>query len=153
MTDFPVDFKCRYLHQLKKKKNLTTWELWVKLYLGQNDYHGPEDSPTDSSGVPVLKRKGERAVLYMILEKEVKWVKSFSLVWLFATPWTVACQVPPSMGFSKQEYWSGLPFPSPGDLSNPGFKHGSPALQADSLLSELPGGTYSQTHILAEACC
>ena len=53
------------------------------------------------------------------------------------TPWTVACQSPLSMGFSKQEYWSGLPFPSPGDLPNPGFKLGSPALQADSLLAEL----------------
>ena len=44
----------------------------------------------------------------------------FSRVQLFATPWTVACQAPLSMGFSRQEYWSGLPFPSPGDLPNPG---------------------------------
>ena len=49
------------------------------------------------------------------------------------TPWTVACQVPLSMGFSRQEYWNGLPFPSPGDLPNPGIKPRSPALQADSL--------------------
>ena len=49
-------------------------------------------------------------------------------------PWTVACQAPRSMGFSRQEYWSGLPFPSPGDLPNPGIEPGSPALQADSLL-------------------
>ena len=55
------------------------------------------------------------------------------------TPWTVARQAPPSMGFSRREYWSGLPFPSPGDLPNPGIKPGSPALQADSLLSESPG--------------
>ena len=48
------------------------------------------------------------------------------------TLWTVAHQIPLSMGFSRQEYWSGLPFPSPGDLSNPGIKPGSPALQADS---------------------
>ena len=46
---------------------------------------------------------------------------------------TVACQAPPSMGFSRQEYWSGLPFPSPGDLPSPGIEPGSPALQADSL--------------------
>ena len=46
-------------------------------------------------------------------------VKSFSHVQLFATPWTVACQAPPSMGFSRQEYWSGLPLPSPGYLLNP----------------------------------
>ena len=54
-----------------------------------------------------------------------------------ATPWTIACQAPLSMEFSRQEYWSGLPFPSPGDLPNPGIKLESPALQADSLLSEL----------------
>ena len=57
------------------------------------------------------------------------------LVQLFVTPWTVACQTPLSMGFSRQEYWSGLPFPSPGHLPNPGIKLGFPALQADSLLS------------------
>ena len=56
-----------------------------------------------------------------------------------ATPWTVACQAPLSMEFSRQEYWSGLPFPSPGDLPDPGIVPGSPALQADSLLSEPPG--------------
>ena len=65
-------------------------------------------------------------------------VKSFSRVLLFATPWTVAHQAPPSMGFSRQEYWSGLPFPSPGDLPDPGFEPRSPALQADALTSEPP---------------
>ena len=55
------------------------------------------------------------------------------------TPWTVAHQAPPSMGFSRKEYWSGLPFPSPGDLSNPGSKPRSPALLADALTSEPPG--------------
>ena len=54
-----------------------------------------------------------------------------------ATPWTVAHQAPLSMGFSRQEYWSGLPFPSPGDLLDPGIKPRSPAMQADSLLTEL----------------
>ena len=53
------------------------------------------------------------------------------------TPWTVACQAPLSMGFSRQEYWNGLPFPSPVDLPNPGIKAGSPALQAEPLLTEL----------------
>ena len=72
-------------------------------------------------------------------------VKSLSGVWLFATPWTVAHQAPPSMGFSRQEYWSGLPFPSPGesswpgDLPDPGIEPGSPALQADALPLEPPG--------------
>ena len=69
--------------------------------------------------------------------KKRKKVKSFSRVRLFATPWTVAYQVLPSIGFSRQKYWSQLPFPSPGDLPNPGIKPRSPALQADSLLSEL----------------
>ena len=66
-------------------------------------------------------------------------MKSLSRVQLFGTQWTVAYQAPPSMGVSRQEYWSGLPFPSPGDLPNPGIKPGSPALQADTLTSELPG--------------
>ena len=55
---------------------------------------------------------------------------------IFATPWTVACQAPLSMEFSRQEYWSGLPCPPPGDLFNPEIEHRSPAIQADSLLSE-----------------
>ena len=66
-----------------------------------------------------------------------EWVKSFSRVWLFVTLWTAAYQAPPTMGFSGQEYWSGLPFPSPGDLPNPGIKPRSPALKADALPSEL----------------
>ena len=61
------------------------------------------------------------------------------LLRLFAIPWTVAYQAPPSMEFSRQEYWSGLLFPSPGDLPNLGIKPTSPALHADSLPSEPPG--------------
>ena len=70
---------------------------------------------------------------------ERKKVKSLSRVQLFATLWTVAHQAPLSTGFSRQEYWSGLPFSSPGDFPNPGVKPRSPALQVDSLLSEPPG--------------
>ena len=66
-------------------------------------------------------------------------VKSLSRVQLFVTPWTVAYQAPPSMGFSRQECWSGLPFPSPEDLPDPGIEPESPALQADALPSEPPG--------------
>ena len=66
-------------------------------------------------------------------------VKSLSRVQLFATPWTVAHQAPPSMGFSRQEYWSGLPLPSPGDLPDPGIEPRSPALEADALTCEPPG--------------
>ena len=76
-----------------------------------------------------------------------------------ATPWTVAHQAPLSMGFSRQEYWSGLPFPCPGDLPDPGTEPGSPASQADSLPTELQGKpliieTGSQIHhcLLLGAC-
>ena len=62
-------------------------------------------------------------------------VKSLSRVRLFASPWTVAYQASPSMGFSRQEFCSGLPFPSPGDLPVPGIEPRSPALQADSFLT------------------
>ena len=65
-------------------------------------------------------------------------MKLLSRVRLFATPWTVAYQSPPSMGFSRQQYWSGLPFPSPGDLPSSGTEPGSPALQANALTSEPP---------------
>jgi len=60
------------------------------------------------------------------------------------TPWTAAHQAPPSMGFSRQEYGSGVPFPPPGDLPNPGTEPRSPALQADSLPSEPPGKPISR---------
>ena len=66
-------------------------------------------------------------------------VKSLSHVHLFGAPWTVAYQAPPSMGLSRQEYWSGLPFPSPGHLPNPGIEPRSPTLEADALTSEPPG--------------
>ena len=62
-----------------------------------------------------------------------------SRVQLFATPWTAAYQAPSSMRFSRQGYWSGLPFPSPEDLPNPGVETGSPAMQADPLPSESSG--------------
>ena len=66
-------------------------------------------------------------------------VESLSRVRLFATPCTVAYQAPPSTGFSRQECWSGLPFPSPGNLPNPGIEPRSPTLQADALPSEPQG--------------
>ena len=65
-------------------------------------------------------------------------VRSLSSARLSVTPWTTAHQAPPSMGFSEQEYWSGLPFPSPGDLPDPGIEPRSPTLQADALTSEPP---------------
>ena len=84
-----------------------------------------------------LKKKHSHKADYACAVK-VK-VKSLSRVRLFVIPWTVAYQTPLSMGFSRQEYWSGLPFPSPGDLPDPGIEPGFPALEADALTSEPPG--------------
>ena len=98
-------------------------------------------SPAWAGGLPlappgkplcILKSESEVVQLWPCVVVEV--VQLF-----FATPWTVAYQAPPSMGFSRQENWSGLLFPSPGDLPNPGIKPGSPTLQADALPSEPPG--------------
>ena len=66
-------------------------------------------------------------------------MKLLSRVQLFVTPWTAAYQAPLSMEFSRQEYWSGLPFSTPGDLPDPGIEPRSPVLQADALSSEPPG--------------
>ena len=74
---------------------------------------------------------------YSTLESESE--NNLSHIQLFLTPRSVACQGPLSMGFSRPEYWSGLPFPSPGHLPNPGIKARSPTLQADSLPPEPPG--------------
>ena len=82
-------------------------------------------------------------ILYLRKEKKAK---SLSRSWLFVTSWTVAYQAPQSMEFSRQEYWSGLPFPSPGDLTDPGIKPGSPTLQADALPSEPPEGSVKSTN-------
>ena len=72
-----------------------------------------------------------------------------SRVQLFVTPWTAACQAPTSMGFYRQGYWSGLPFPSPGDLSDPGIEPRSPALQGRLSTSEPPGKSLHQNRILS----
>ena len=82
-----------------------------------------------------------RATLGLSLTSSLAWVKvkSLSRVRLFAAPQTVAYQAPLSMGLSRQQYWSRLPFPSPGHLPNSGLKLGSPALQTDALPSEPPG--------------
>ena len=77
----------------------------------------------------------------------------FSHVRLFATLWTVAHQAPLSMGFSRQEYWSGLPLLSPGDLPDPGVEPGSPALQAHSLASEPAGKPINPAWHPTNKCC
>ena len=76
--------------------------------------------------------------MYLFLQKVKVKCKSLRCVQIFVTAWTVACQSPLSMGSSRQEYWSGSPFPSSGDLSDPGIETRSPVLQADSLQSEPP---------------
>ena len=78
-----------------------------------------------------------RSNINLVIEKSV--LCSLSCVWLSAAPWTVACKAPLTMEFSRQEYWSGWPLPSPGDFPDPGTEPGSPVLQADSLSSESPG--------------
>ena len=75
-------------------------------------------------------------------------VKSLSHVRLFVTPWTVAYQAPPSMGFSRQEYWRGLPLPSPEDFPDLGIEPGSPTVQTDALTSELPGKPLNSCKLL-----
>ena len=87
--------------------------------------------------------------------KKVK-VKSVSCVQLFANPWTAAYQALSSMEFSRQEYWSGLPFPSPGDLSNPGIEPRSPALQADTFTvwaTRKPKGVFYSFHQFWKILC
>ena len=79
--------------------------------------------------------------------KKVKWLSHVHFFFFFATPWTVVCQAPPPMGFSRQEFWSGLPFPSPEDLPDPEIEPGSPMLQGDSLSSEPPGKPQIQEDI------
>ena len=80
-----------------------------------------------------------------IVDQHFKWKWSRSVVSdSLPSPWTVASQAPPSMGFSRQEYRSGLPFPSPRDLPNPGIEPGSPTFQADALTSEPPGKPFTK---------
>ena len=94
-------------------------------------YH-PSDKNNNNSNLPLGVRWLSRLLEpgWLFLESESL---SLNHVRLFATSWTVVCQAPLSMEFFRQEYWSGLPFPSPGDLPESVTEHRSPALQADSL--------------------
>ena len=128
-----VIFKCKYLDEnvpiiALKSPIHSRYKL---LPVGRINNKGLLCSTGNCIQYPVINHNGK--------EYEKVKVKSLSRVRLLATLWTVALQAPLSMGFSRQEYWSGLPFPSPGDLPNPGIKPGSPALQADALSSEPPG--------------
>ena len=107
----------------------STWNIILNLY-SQNE--------GNSFSLNVLNRwyVGENAKSRksFLIRDEVVVVYSLNHIRLFATPWTIVHQAPLSMGFPRQEYWSGLSFPSPGDLSDPGIKPASSALQVDSLL-------------------
>ena len=126
---------------LLSKNGLFIWFLWLSCLKSYPSYFSVSYSPyllnfslhCDISQSDIL-----RAFIYILS----KWVKLLSRVRLFAIPQTVTYQASPSMEFSRQEYWSELAFPSPGDLPNPGIEPGSPALQADALPSEPPGKPY-----------
>ena len=128
-TKFIVVITSQYIHV---SNYFCTPESNIKLMQNISQYKpSPKRKWEDLTNLAVLSTQSE-------LTKSVE-VKSLSHVWLLATPWTVAHQAPLSKGFSRQESWSGLPFPSPGDLPNPGIKPRSPTLQADSLLAEPSG--------------
>ena len=109
---------------------------WLPLLLYDTWGNKFQKEGGSSLNITHYMRKEEKPLDWSTKGWKVK-VKSLSRVWLFATPWTVAHQPPLSMEFFRQEYWSGLLFPSPGDLPNPGIEPGSPVLQADALSSEL----------------
>ena len=98
---------------------------------------------------------GANTNLWILNIWEFLWKMLLSGVQLFVTLWTVACQAPLSMEFFRQEYWNGLPCPSPGDLPSPGPEPGSPSLQVDSLSSEPPGKPLPSIFciVLPHDCC
>ena len=104
--------------------------------------HNPVDGSPQGSPVPGILQARTLELGAISISNAWKGkgkVKSLSRGQLFVTPWTVVYHAPPYMGFSRQEYWSGFPYPSPRDLPDPGIEPGSPALQAESLPFELPG--------------
>jgi len=139
---------CVWKEVCKGKTSITTvvkprdttsvkWSKWTSLVIS---HIKPSPSQQD------VTRKGRFSLWKSCLRwkthptmKERKKVKPLSHVQLFATPWTAAHQAPPSMRFSRREYWSGVPLPSPGDLPDPGMEPGSLTLRADAWLSEPSG--------------
>ena len=124
-----------------------SWFLLVALYFRTLDLSNDHLTPVSFS---VLSWKMEMLVIMQMLKDycvSLLIARScmcvLSCVWLFVTPWTVACQAPRSMGFSRQEYWGGLPLPPPGDLPDPGTEPMSPALAGRLFTTEPAGKPHS----------
>ena len=128
-------------HQASPSMGLSRQEYWSGL-----PFPSPGDLPNPGIEPGSISLEAD-ALTSEPPGKQRKERKPLSRVQLFATPWAVAHQASPSMGFSRQEYWSGLPLPSPGDLPNPGIEPRSPPLPADSLLSEPPGNSLEEERI------
>ena len=132
---WPMDCSC----QAAISKGFSRRESWSGLPF---PFPGNLPDPGIKPGSPALQAYSfclsHQGSPYRIVKAKEK-VKSLSRVQFFAILGTAAYQAPPSMGFSRQEYWSGVPFPSPGDLPNPGIKPRFPELQTDALPSEPPG--------------
>ena len=125
------------VHQAPLSMGFSRLEYWSELSCHPlGDIPDPGIEPVSPALQVDFSLLGHREALYNLC---MYVCYSHSHVQLFEILWTVACQAPLSMGFSRQEHWSGLPFPSPGNLPNPGMTPESPALQADSLPSEPPG--------------
>ena len=115
---------------------MTQIYIYIRGFQGGSVVKNPPPNAGDLGSIPVSGTSMKRQCQLL------------SCVRLFETQWTVAHQALSSMGFFRQEYWSGLPFPPPGDLPHPGIEPGSPALQADCLWSEPPGKpVYIYRHI------
>ena len=147
---------CDPLDGLQLTRLFCPWDFSRQEYWSGLPFSSPVDLVPTQGSNPCLLRLlhcwQETQEILHLLSHKIKFIiltissvqfenemKLLSHVWLFVTPWTVAYASPPSMEFSRQECWSGLPFPSPGDLPNPGIEPGSPALQADALPSKPPG--------------
>ena len=138
-TDLEIIILCE-VNQKEENKYYMIPLMWnLKYDTHELIYETEMDSQTESSLVVADWARGWIGRLGLADPDYCIKVASLSPVQLLVIPWTVAHQAPPSTGFSRQEYRSGLPFPSPGDLPNPGIKLWSSALQADSLLPEPPG--------------
>ena len=144
-------FCCRKVGPFQNLKGALVLTLGTKL---SEENTGDEARDFTGEGAQAKSRRGreprraalphrlgfyEDGITFWVVSGKGREGKPLSRVRLFLTPWTVAHQAPPSIGFSRQEYQSGVPFPSPGDLPDPGTEPGSPALQADTLPSEPPG--------------